>query len=54
MNQQAGWVVYVTARSSAAGQTGHLPGTVEQTAGAVTEAGGCGIGDRAITGTTPR
>ena len=29
---QAGWVVYVTARSSADGRTGHLPGTVEQTA----------------------
>jgi NAD(P)-dependent dehydrogenase (short-subunit alcohol dehydrogenase family) len=29
---QAGWVVYVTARSSAAGRTGHLPGTVEETA----------------------
>src|SRR5882724_417628 len=32
---QAGWVVYVTARSSAGGRTGHLPGTVEQTADAV-------------------
>jgi NAD(P)-dependent dehydrogenase (short-subunit alcohol dehydrogenase family) len=40
---QAGWVVYVTARSSAAGRTGHLPGTVEQTADAVTAAGGRGI-----------
>src|SRR5260370_24324559 len=40
---QAGWVVYVSARSSADGRTGHLPGTVEQTAGAVTEAGGGGV-----------
>jgi NAD(P)-dependent dehydrogenase (short-subunit alcohol dehydrogenase family) len=40
---QAGWVVYVTARSSAAGRTGHLPGTVEQTADAVTGAGGSGV-----------
>jgi len=40
---QAGWVVYVTARSSAAGRTGHLPGTVEQTADAVTAAGGSGV-----------
>src|ERR1044071_8621609 len=40
---QAGWVVYVTARSSAGGRTGHLPGTVEQTADAVTAAGGSGI-----------
>jgi NAD(P)-dependent dehydrogenase (short-subunit alcohol dehydrogenase family) len=40
---QAGWVVYVTARSSAAGRTGHLPGTVEQTADAVTAAGGHGV-----------
>lgn len=40
---QAGWVVYVTARSSAAGRTGHLPGTVEQTADAVTASGGHGI-----------
>src|SRR6266566_3520246 len=40
---QAGWVVYVTARSSAAGRTGHLPGTVEQTADAVTAAGGAGV-----------
>lgn len=39
----AGWVVYVTARSSAAGRTGHLPGTVEETAEAVTAAGGRGI-----------
>ena len=34
------WVVYVTARSSAAGRTGHLPGTVEETAEAVTAGGG--------------
>src|SRR5260370_7217443 len=40
---QAGWVVYVSARSSADGRTGHLPGTVEQTAGAVTAAGGLGV-----------
>ena len=40
---QAGWVVYVTARSSAAGRTGHLPGTVEETAEAVTAAGGLGV-----------
>ena len=40
---QAGWVVYVTARSSADGRTGHLPGTVEQTADAVTAAGGSGV-----------
>jgi NAD(P)-dependent dehydrogenase (short-subunit alcohol dehydrogenase family) len=35
--------VYVTARSSAAGRTGHLPGTVEDCADAVTVAGGHGI-----------
>jgi NAD(P)-dependent dehydrogenase (short-subunit alcohol dehydrogenase family) len=40
---QAGWVVYVTARSSAAGRTGHLPGTVEDTAEAVTAGGGRGV-----------
>ena len=40
---QAGWVVYVTARSSADGRTGHLPGPVEQTADAVTAAGGLGV-----------
>ena len=39
---RAGWTVYVTARSSAAGRTGHLPGTVEQTAAEVTAAGGEG------------
>jgi NAD(P)-dependent dehydrogenase (short-subunit alcohol dehydrogenase family) len=41
---QAGWVVYGTARSSAAARTSHLPGTVESTAEAVTAAGGLGIG----------
>ncbi|MGN6795205.1 MAG: SDR family NAD(P)-dependent oxidoreductase [Streptosporangiaceae bacterium] len=41
----AGWTVYVTARSSSsAGRTGHLPGTVQETAAAVTGAGGTGIG----------
>jgi NAD(P)-dependent dehydrogenase (short-subunit alcohol dehydrogenase family) len=40
---KAGWTVYVTARSSAAGRTGHLPGTVEATAEAVTAAGGQGV-----------
>ena len=40
----AGWAVYVTARSSAAGRTGHLPGTVEEVAAAVTAAGGQGAG----------
>jgi NAD(P)-dependent dehydrogenase (short-subunit alcohol dehydrogenase family) len=40
---RAGWTVYVTARSSAAGRTGHLPGTVEECAQAVTAAGGHGI-----------
>jgi NAD(P)-dependent dehydrogenase (short-subunit alcohol dehydrogenase family) len=39
----AGWIVYVTARSSAAARTGHLPGTVEETADAVTAAGGKGV-----------
>jgi NAD(P)-dependent dehydrogenase (short-subunit alcohol dehydrogenase family) len=42
----AGWIVYVTARSSAAGRTGHLPGTVEETAAAVTAAGGQGMAVR--------
>lgn len=42
---RAGWTVYVTGRSSsAAGRTGHLPGTVEDCADAVTAAGGRGIG----------
>ena len=40
---QAGWVVYVTARSSGTGRTGPLPGTVEQTAEAVAAAGGHGV-----------
>lgn len=40
---RAGWTVYVTARSSAAGRTSHLPGTVEECADAVTVAGGEGI-----------
>jgi NAD(P)-dependent dehydrogenase (short-subunit alcohol dehydrogenase family) len=40
---RAGWVVYVTARSSAAGRTTALPGTAAQTAQAVTAAGGHGI-----------
>lgn len=40
----AGWTVWVTGRSSrAGGTTSHLPGTVEQTAEAVTAAGGHGI-----------
>ncbi len=41
----AGWTVWVSARSGqVAGSTSHLPGTVEQTAQAVTVAGGRGIG----------
>lgn len=40
---RAGWTVYVTARSSATGRTGHLPGTIEDCAHAVTAAGGRGI-----------
>jgi NAD(P)-dependent dehydrogenase (short-subunit alcohol dehydrogenase family) len=40
---RAGWVVYVTARSSPAARTGHLPGTAAETADAVTAAGGDGI-----------
>jgi NAD(P)-dependent dehydrogenase (short-subunit alcohol dehydrogenase family) len=40
----AGWTVWVTGRSSReGGPTSHLPGTVEQTAEAVTAAGGRGI-----------
>jgi NAD(P)-dependent dehydrogenase (short-subunit alcohol dehydrogenase family) len=40
----AGWTVWVTGRSSrTSGPTSHLPGTVEETAEAVTEAGGRGI-----------
>ncbi len=41
---QARWTVYVTARSSAAGRTGHLPGTVEECAQAITAYGGRGVG----------
>ncbi len=40
---RAGWVVYVTARSSAARRTSHLPGTVEETAAAVSAASGEGV-----------
>ena len=40
---RADWVVYLTARSSAAGRKGHLPGTVEETAAAVAAAGGFGV-----------
>jgi dehydrogenase/reductase SDR family member 1 len=41
---EAGWTVWVTGRSSRpAGPTSHLPGTVEETADAVTNAGGEGI-----------
>jgi NAD(P)-dependent dehydrogenase (short-subunit alcohol dehydrogenase family) len=39
----ARWVVYVTARSAGDLQTGHLPGTADMTAEAVTQAGGYGI-----------
>jgi NAD(P)-dependent dehydrogenase (short-subunit alcohol dehydrogenase family) len=39
-----GWTVYVTARSTAGSPTGHLPGTVAETAAAVTAAGGEGVG----------
>lgn len=39
----AGWTVYVTARSAAGTRSGHLPGTAEMTAEAVTAAGGHGI-----------
>ncbi len=41
---EAGWVVYATARSSAAGRTTRLPGTIEETAAAVSAAGGHGVG----------
>ena len=37
---QAGWIVYLTARSSLTGRSGQLPGTVEETAAAATNAGG--------------
>lgn len=40
---RAGWTVYVTARSSTAGRTGHLPGTVEECAEAITACGGRGV-----------
>lgn len=36
----AGWTVWVTARSARGRGTGHLPGTIEETAEAVTSAGG--------------
>lgn len=40
----AGWTTWITGRSSrTSGTTSHLPGTVEQTAEAVTAAGGHGI-----------
>jgi NAD(P)-dependent dehydrogenase (short-subunit alcohol dehydrogenase family) len=39
----AGWTVWVTGRSTRAHTTSHLPGTVEDTAEAVTRAGGHGI-----------
>jgi NAD(P)-dependent dehydrogenase (short-subunit alcohol dehydrogenase family) len=42
---EAGWTVWVSARSGRAeGSTSHLPGGVEETAQAVTAAGGRGIG----------
>jgi NAD(P)-dependent dehydrogenase (short-subunit alcohol dehydrogenase family) len=42
---RAGWTVWISARSGrAAGSTSHLPGSVEETAAAVTSAGGRGIG----------
>jgi|tagenome__1003787_1003787.scaffolds.fasta_scaffold20634594_2 dehydrogenase/reductase SDR family protein 1 len=42
---RAGWTVWVTARSGrTAGATSHLPGSVEETAQAVSDAGGRGIG----------
>src|SRR5262245_58327516 len=58
---QAAWVVYATARSSRGSPTGHLPGTVEETAAAVTAGGGDGIGsacdhrdDAAVAGVAER
>ena len=58
---RAGWTVYVTARSSAAGRTGHLPGTVEECAQAITARGGRGVGvvcdhrdDEAVTAVAER
>ncbi len=57
----AGWVVYVTARSAGGRPTGHLPGTADMTAEAVTQAGGYGIAiacdhrdDAAVTAVTER
>jgi NAD(P)-dependent dehydrogenase (short-subunit alcohol dehydrogenase family) len=40
---QAGWAVYLTARSSRARRTGHLPGTVDDTAAAIEADGGSGF-----------
>ena len=58
---RAGWAVYVTARSSAAGRTTALPGTAEETARAVTAAGGQGTAvvcdhrdDAAVAGVSAR
>lgn len=39
----AGWTVWVTARSTREHSTSHLPGTIDETAEAVTRAGGRGI-----------
>jgi NAD(P)-dependent dehydrogenase (short-subunit alcohol dehydrogenase family) len=39
----AGWTVWVSARSAAGVTTSHLPGTVEEVAAAVSDAGGLGI-----------
>src|SRR5690242_664154 len=39
----AGWTVWLTGRSTRAQSTSHLPGTVDDTAEAVTRAGGHGI-----------
>ena len=39
----AGWTVWVTGRSTRAHTTSHLPGTVDDTAEAVTRAGGHGV-----------
>jgi NAD(P)-dependent dehydrogenase (short-subunit alcohol dehydrogenase family) len=39
----AGWTVWVTGRSTQVETTSHLPGTIEETAGEVTAAGGLGI-----------
>jgi NAD(P)-dependent dehydrogenase (short-subunit alcohol dehydrogenase family) len=40
---RAGWTVYVTARSSLTNRSGHLPGTVEECADAITARGGRGV-----------